>query len=163
MTTARIERAPGAGGATLAADIARGVIALACGARLEPGYQGEPGEVGEPGEPGEPCEAGPERTHPTSLAWPLVLNAHMHRHAASPADVVDALGALRAVVLEVAGLDPSTEPVPLPVADLAVQSVNNAVYLAGLIERASAHADTTPDVLVGWAVERLAGRLARIA
>jgi hypothetical protein len=99
---------------------------------------------------------GPDGADPASLAWPLGLNAYMRRHGAGPAEVVGILAALRVAVLEAGGLDPATEPRPLPVADLTVQAVNAAVYLAGLIRRAAVATGSGPDAVVDDALSHLA-------
>lgn len=129
----------GGAGAGLAREIALGLVALASG----------------------PDGAG--GAEPTSLAWPLGLSVAMRRHGARPADVVATLAALRAAVLETSGLDRATEPVPLPVADLTMQAVTAALYLVGLIGRASAVTGEPPVAVIEGAVALLSTDVALTA
>jgi hypothetical protein len=68
---------------------------------------------------------------------PFGLTASMARHGAGAEDVVEAILEVRAAVIAAAGIDPSTEPVPLVVGDPAVAAVNLGVYLQGLLDRAA--------------------------
>ncbi len=73
---------------------------------------------------------------------PFGLTATMARHGAGAEDVIEAILALRSAVITAAGLDPTTEPVPLVVGDPKVAVVNLAVYLLGLLDRAATAAST---------------------
>lgn len=124
----------------LAADVARGVVSLT----------------------DRPCR-------PDSLAVPLGLSLWMRRYGVTAGEVTDVIGALRAAVLEVAGMPVDAEPVPLPVADPRTRVLNLAAYLADLVSRAS-RVTGTPRALVveralahpGLAVDAL-GSLGRAA
>ena len=72
-----------------------------------------------------------------SQVIPFGLTASMARLGAEPEDVVEAILTVRRIVIATAGLDPTSEPVPLVVGDPRVAAVNLAVYLQGLLDRAA--------------------------
>jgi len=71
------------------------------------------------------------------LSLPFGLSAWMMRYGVGVSDTVDAVLGLRSALLEVSGLDSSSEPVPLRVADPVTFVLNLAVYLDGLVSRAA--------------------------
>jgi hypothetical protein len=71
-----------------------------------------------------------------SLSVPLGLTLWMRRFGVDTAGIVDAIFGLRDALLQVAGLEPSLEPVPLRVADPVTFVLNLAAYLDGLVSRA---------------------------
>jgi hypothetical protein len=99
-----------------------------------------------------------ENPAPTdSLVVPLGLSLWMRRHDASLSDMTAGMLSLRAAIVEAAGLDGATEPVPLPVSDRRVMVLNLAAYLADLVTRAArASGDSRLDV-TGMALARIAG------
>ena len=67
----------------------------------------------------------------------LALSLPMARHRINPMGLVASLRLLRHAVLEVSGLDPDREPVPLAAGEPRVAAVAVAVYVAELIGRAA--------------------------
>jgi hypothetical protein len=67
----------------------------------------------------------------------LALSLPMARHRVNPMGLVASLRLLRHTVLEVSGLDPDREPVPLAAGEPRVAAVAVAVYVADLIGRAA--------------------------
>ncbi len=72
-----------------------------------------------------------------SLSLPFGLSASMKRHGLGLDETISAELAVRAVLLEVAGMDAASEPVPLRVPDPVMFVLNLAVYLDGLLGRAA--------------------------
>jgi hypothetical protein len=90
-----------------------------------------------------------------SLSLPFGLSASMKRHGLSLDDTIRAVLSVRAALLSVSGLDTTTEPVPLRVADPALFVLNLAVYLDGLLGRAARVLALSPEEAADVAVELL--------
>jgi hypothetical protein len=86
------------------------------------------------------AELTPADLVPENLSLPLGLSVWMRRGNIGLAGARRALLVLRGALLAVSGLDESTEPVPLVVADPVAAIMSLAVYLDGLLVRAAAEA-----------------------
>jgi hypothetical protein len=84
---------------------------------------------------GRPRPGGPE------LALELGLSAWMRMAGVGLFEARAALSALRGAVVQAAGLDPSTEPVPLVGRDPRQDTVVLAAYLCDLLARAASGPD----------------------
>lgn len=73
----------------------------------------------------------------TGIELALALSLPMARHRIGPGDLVGALRLLRQAVLEVSGLDPDREPVPLAAGEPRAAAVAVAAYVAELLARAA--------------------------
>jgi hypothetical protein len=72
-----------------------------------------------------------------SLSLPFGLSASMKRYGVGLEETIGAVLSVRAALLSVSGLDAATEPVPLRVPDRVLFVLNLAIYLDGLLGRAS--------------------------
>lgn len=90
------------------------------------------------------------------LALELGLTAWMRLGGAGPAEALAAMRAARTAILEVADIDPASEPLPLIGVSTKADLLNWAVYLADLVRRAarSSRCDTT--LIVERTVRRVA-------
>jgi hypothetical protein len=70
-------------------------------------------------------------------------------------EVMGLLGALRAAVLDAAGMDVAREPIPLVGRSPREDVLSSVTYLGGLVERASSVARCTAEELAERAIERL--------
>lgn len=86
----------------------------------------------------------------------MSLSAWMSQAGADPADSLDAMLLLRRALVDVAGLDSHSEPVPLLPADEKVAMVNLARYLEDLICRASTCDGCSPGEICDRALDSLA-------
>ena len=77
----------------------------------------------------------PEDLEAESLSLPLGISVWLARSDIGADHACDALGRLRAALLEVSGLDRCSEPVPLVGGDRRHSIVTQTVYLHGLVER----------------------------
>jgi hypothetical protein len=87
------------------------------------------------------------------LTLPLGLSAWILRAAIGLPDAYQAMLRLRRAIVDAAGLDLRSEPVPLRVADQRIALCTLGAYLFSLVGRAARHAGMTPvelaeDVLV---------------
>ena len=85
----------------------------------------------------------PEDRRPGNLSLPLGLSLWMRRGGVDVHGARHALLELRDALVEAAGLDAATEPVPLQVADPTAATISVAVYVDGLLTRAAGAAGTT--------------------
>jgi hypothetical protein len=97
---------------------------------------------------------GPTRKKELSLE--LGLSVWMKRNDIAYDDCRAAMLAIRASLLEVAGMDAQTEPVPLYGHSSEVDVANFAAYLADLFVRASAAVECELPLVVGQVSEHLA-------
>jgi hypothetical protein len=90
------------------------------------------------------------------LALELGLTAWMRLGGAGPAETLAAMRAARTAILDVAEMDPSSEPLPLTGISPKTDLLTWAVYLADLVRRAawSSQCDTT--LIVERTVRRVA-------
>jgi hypothetical protein len=96
-----------------------------------------------------------ESLPPESLTLPLGLSLWMRQHGAGLEDLIEAIVAVRAGVIESAGLDQATEPVPLPVYDSRVMVLNLVAYLADLVSRAASMKGTSRREVIGRALAHM--------
>jgi hypothetical protein len=92
---------------------------------------------------------------PGDLAIPLGLSAWIVRAALELPDAYEALLRLRAEVLDVSGLDRTTEPVPLRVGDPRAALRSLGSYLYDLVGRAARHARLSPVELAERTLEQI--------
>jgi hypothetical protein len=107
--------------------------------------------------PSEETEEGaPSHLPSEEFTLELGLSVWMQRNAIADDDCLSAMLAIRAALVEVAGLDAQTEPIPLhgrsPEADVATF----ATYLADLFVRASAAVECELPHVIGRVGEHLA-------
>jgi hypothetical protein len=86
---------------------------------------------------------GPEDHAAGNLSLPLGLSLWMRRGGLDVHGARHALLGLRAALLDAAGLDARTEPIPLQVADPVAAAISVAVYVDGLLTRAAGSVGTT--------------------
>jgi hypothetical protein len=106
--------------------------------------------------PGFTTIASAGRTQKKELSLELGLSVWMRRHDIAFDDCRAAMLAIRASLLEVAGMDAETEPIPLYGHSPEVDVANFAVYLADLFIRASEVVDCEVPQVVGRVGEHLA-------
>jgi hypothetical protein len=94
----------------------------------------------------------PEDLTRGNLTLELGLSLWMHRTGTDLAEVTSALLAVRDALLGAAGLDRTSEPVPLLAGDAKTAALALAIYLDGLIDRAARRAETTRDAVVDAAL-----------
>lgn len=82
----------------------------------------------------------PEDLIEGSLALQLGMSAWLRRSSTDLTDAVQAMLDVRDALVEVSGLDATTEPVPLLVGDTRTAVLNLAIYLDGLVRRAASAA-----------------------
>jgi hypothetical protein len=90
------------------------------------------------------------------LTLELGLSVWMQHHAIADDDCHSAMMAIRAALLEVAGMDARSEPVPLHGRSPEVDITNFAAYLADLFVRASAAVECELPHVIGRVSEYLA-------
>lgn len=88
-------------------------------------------------------DAGPRRHTEDDLSLPLALSAWIVRAAVELPDAYDLLLGMRRAVVDAAGLDARSEPVPLRLADPCAALRSLGAYLYELVGRAARHAGTT--------------------
>ncbi len=86
------------------------------------------------------CAARPAGHTGDDLTLPLGLSAWIVRGAMDLPDAYDALLGLRSAVVEAAGLERASEPVPMRLADPRAALRNLGAYLYELLGRAARHA-----------------------
>ena len=94
--------------------------------------------------------------HKKELSLELGLSVWMQRHDIAYDDCRAAMLAIRAALLEVAGMDATTEPVPLYGRSPELDVANFAAYLADLFFRASARVECEVPVVIGKVGQLLA-------
>jgi hypothetical protein len=82
----------------------------------------------------------------------MSLSAWMCQAGTDLADSIDAMLSLRTALVDAAGIEISSEPVPLLPPDDKVALVNLARYLEDLVCRSSARNDCTPTEIAGRAL-----------
>jgi hypothetical protein len=92
----------------------------------------------------------------TDLSLELGLSVWMARQGIADDDCRSAMMAIRAALLEVAGMDAETEPVPLYGHASAIDLANFAAYLTDLFIRASRAIDCELPLVAGRVGEHLA-------
>ncbi len=105
------------------------------------------------------AELGPFPAPGDDLSLELGLSIWLHESGAGLEDAVEAMFEVRELIIEVAGLDPRTEPVPLVGRSLAADLLMLASYMDDLLVRAARFADCDPEVLAAQVVERQGSRL----
>jgi hypothetical protein len=90
------------------------------------------------------------------LSLELGLSVWMQHHAIADDDCHSAMLAIRAALLEVAGMDARSEPVPLHGRSPEVDIANFAAYLADLFVRASTAVECELPHVIGRVSEYLA-------
>jgi hypothetical protein len=95
-------------------------------------------------------------TQKKELSLELGLSVWMRRNDIAVDDCRAAMLAIRASLLEVAGMDAETEPVPLYGRSPEIDVANFAAYLADLFLRASAAVDCELPHVIGQVSEHLA-------
>jgi hypothetical protein len=104
----------------------------------------------------EQREVEPSRPFRQDLTLELGLSVWMQHHAIADDDCRSAMLAIRAALLEVAGMDARSEPVPLHGRSPEVDIANFAAYLADLFVRASAAVQCELPYVIGRVSEHLA-------
>jgi hypothetical protein len=97
------------------------------------------------------AELGPVDPFSGDLSLELGISVWLHRSRTSLMEARGTLLEIRRVILEVCGLDPATEPVPLIGRSPRLDVVNLVAYVGDLLRRASAG--------VGWSVRAVADRV----
>ncbi len=92
-----------------------------------------------------------------NLTLPLGLSAWMRLAGLDLAEARDVLLILRSRLLETSGLDRASEPVPLLAGDERTAVLALAVYLEGLVARASRRAGTSREQSAELALAALDG------
>ncbi len=93
---------------------------------------------------------------PGNLSVPLGLSLWMRRGRIRVETARDAMLELRGALLEASGLDERTEPVPLLVADPVAATINLALYMDGLLQRAARMRATSREDMARRALELVA-------
>jgi|ERR1700678_2358484 hypothetical protein len=101
-------------------------------------------------------EVEPSPSLDQDLSLELGLSVWMQHHAIADDDCHSAMLAIRAALLEVAGMDARSEPVPLHGRSPEVDIANFAAYLADLFVRASAAVECELPHVIGRVSEHLA-------
>ena len=97
------------------------------------------------------AELGPVDPFSGDLSLELGISVWLHRSRTSLMEARGTLLEIRRVILEVCGLDPATEPVPLIGRSPRLDVVNLVAYVGDLLRRASAG--------VGWSVRAVSDRV----
>ncbi|MGB7050367.1 MAG: hypothetical protein WBG41_02225 [Acidimicrobiales bacterium] len=92
----------------------------------------------------------------SQLALRFALSAWIRQAGLELPEALRVLAVLRTAVLEVGPLDASTEPIPLIARSAEVAVVNWAVYLGGLLHRASVVDELDVDLVLEHTIRRLA-------
>jgi hypothetical protein len=100
---------------------------------------------------------GPRAPGGTDLALEFGLSAWLRRAGLGTEEAVTALWALRAAVLQTAGIDPGDEPVPLTGHGGRQDTLTLASYLAGLLARVARAGPLDHRAVVARASDRLHG------
>ena len=93
---------------------------------------------------------------PGNLSVSLGLSLWMRRGRVRVETARDAMLELRGALLEASGLDERTEPVPLLVSDPVAATINLAMYMDGLLERAARMSTTSREDMARRALALLA-------
>ena len=101
-------------------------------------------------------EVEPSPSFDQDLSLELGLSVWMQHHAIADDDCHSAMLAIRAALLEVAGMDARSEPVPLHGRSPEVDIATCAAYLADLFVRASAAVECELPHVIGRVSEHLA-------
>jgi hypothetical protein len=101
-------------------------------------------------------EGAPSRPSHQDLTLELGLSVWMQHHAIADDDCRSAMLAIRAALLDVAGMDARSEPIPLHGRSPEVDIANFAAYLADLFVRASAAVECELPHVIGRVSEYLA-------
>jgi len=89
------------------------------------------------------AELGPVDPFSGDLTLELGISVWLRRSGTSLLEARDVLLEIRAVIVEVSGLDPATEPVPLVGRSPRLDVVNLVAYVSSLLRRASATAGSS--------------------
>lgn len=100
-------------------------------------------------------ELGPEDLGAGSLVLPLSVSLWLRRAGADLPGGRGAMLALRAALLQAAGMDVASEPVPLLAGDDRTIVLHLAVYLLGLLDRAVSACGDDADAVVDRALSLL--------
>jgi hypothetical protein len=92
-----------------------------------------------------------------ALTLTFGLSAWMRRCSVGAEEAWAGVLMLRAALLEVAGLDRASEPVPLRASDAKTALVSTTIYLDGLLTRAAKATRQDRQAVMAQAVELLAG------
>jgi hypothetical protein len=92
----------------------------------------------------------------TDLSLELGISVWMRRNDVAYDDCRAAMLAIRASLLEIAGMDAETEPIPLYGRSPEVDMANFAAYLTDLFQRASVAVDCEVPHVIGQVGEHLA-------
>ena len=92
----------------------------------------------------------------SQLALRFALSAWIRQAGLELPEALRVFAVLRTAVLEVGPLDASTEPIPLIARSADVAVVNWAVYLGGLLHRASVVDELDVDLVLEHTIRRLA-------
>jgi hypothetical protein len=97
----------------------------------------------------------PEDLLEGNLTLPLGISAWLRRSGADLTDAVQAMLDIRDALVEVGGLDPRTEPVPLLAGDARTAVLSLAIYLDGLVRRSAAAIGLPRPAVIERVLERL--------
>jgi hypothetical protein len=98
---------------------------------------------------------GPQGQGRGTLALELGLSAWMRMAGVGVAEARSGLSALRRAILDTAGLDVATEPVPLAGRDPRADTLTLAAYLGDLLTRAARVSGADPATIAARATHRL--------
>ncbi len=101
------------------------------------------------------AELGPVEPFSGDLTLELGVSLWLRRSGTSLVEACDTLLEIRRVILDVSGLDPATEPVPMVGRSLRLDVVNLVAYVGELLQRASAAGGRGVQDLVRRVVEEL--------
>jgi hypothetical protein len=104
------------------------------------------------------AELGPVDPLSGDLSLELGISLWLRSDGTSLMEARDILLEMRAVILEVSGLDPATEPVPLVGRSPRLDVVNLATYAGNLLRRASAAARCSMGALADRVIAELPER-----
>jgi hypothetical protein len=93
------------------------------------------------------AELGPFPAPGDDLSLELGLSIWLHQSGAELEDALAAMPEVRELIIEVGGLDPRTEPVPLVGRSVSSDLLVLAFYMDGLMGRAARAAGCSPGVL----------------
>jgi hypothetical protein len=100
------------------------------------------------------AELGPFPAPGDDLSLELGLSIWLHQSGAGLEDAHEAMFEVRQLIIEVAGLDPRTEPVPLVGRSVELDLLTLASYTDDLLGRAARSAGWTLEVLAARVIER---------
>jgi hypothetical protein len=101
------------------------------------------------------AELGPVDPFSGDLSLELGISVWLHRSGTSLMEARGTLIEIRRVILEVCGLDPATEPVPLVGRSPRLDVVNLVAYIGDLLRRAT----TVAGCSIGTVAERVIAEL----